>query len=488
MRTEQYAATYDRLRREPAWALLRADNAAEVLGLLRHLLGESDRVLPASILQERLTTELAELRRQGRDLRGTANYYLDQWVSAGWVDRRLAEGAPEDQYELSLATLNVLRALDVLHTEREVATETRLSVVMALVQQLVRDTDPDPTSRLEALHAQKRAIERQIDATLGGEIEVLPDERAQERMREVLAQTRDVGEDFRRYGLRFTELYRRFREQVVMDDRSRGQLLADVFEQSDVIAESRAGKTFSAFWRLLTDPESMATLEASLDVMLARPFAQALPRNERLFLARLPTALLDGASAVANMRTAFSRSLRAFVVRREWQEHRRLIELLASGKKAALDLRDSRRPESQLGTRLRLTSATFASIGMWKTFEPGGQLTASPLMLAERSGISAEQIAKDILESDIDFRALADNLREYLRSRSQCSVGDLVEAFDAPQGLGTLLGYIDLGSRHGVVAHGQFETVCWRTPAGTERSARIPVIYFMAEAAEGIYD
>jgi len=38
-------------------------------------------------------------------------------------------------------------------------------------------------------------------------------------------------------------------------------VLDALFAGVDVIGESDAGKTFAAFWRLLTDPEQSATLE-----------------------------------------------------------------------------------------------------------------------------------------------------------------------------------------------------------------------------------
>jgi len=36
---------------------------------------------------------------------------------------------------------------------------------------------------------------------------------------------------------------------------NRGEVLDSLFAGIDLIAESEVGRTFSAFWRLLTDPE-----------------------------------------------------------------------------------------------------------------------------------------------------------------------------------------------------------------------------------------
>ena len=68
-----------------------------------------------------------------------------------------------------------------------------------------------------------------------------------------------------------------------------------------------------------------------------------------------------------------------------------------------------------------------------------------------------------------------------LAERAQCSIGQLLLRFPAEQGLGTVVGYLTLGSRHGVVSHGTVETVQWRGGDGVVRAARIPLVHFLGE-------
>lgn len=106
MNPHAYATRFDRLRSEPTWRLLTANLAPDVLGLLRHLLYDSERTVAGPALLARLTTELDLLRTQGRDLAGDARYYLREWVTQGWVERRFPEGSDEELYELSAAGLD----------------------------------------------------------------------------------------------------------------------------------------------------------------------------------------------------------------------------------------------------------------------------------------------------------------------------------------------------------------------------------------------
>jgi len=52
--------------------------------------------------------------------------------------------------------------------------------------------------------------------------------------------------------------------------------------------------------------------------------------------------------------------------------------------------------------------------------------------------------------------------------------------FPASQGLGSVVGYVALGSRHGVPA-GREEIVEWQGGDEQYRKARIPAIYFLRE-------
>lgn len=486
MKPLQYASTFDRLRNEPAWRLLTANLASEVLALLQHLLNDTDRVLPGSVLTERLATELSLMRSKGHELSGVAAYYVRDWLKEGWLERHLSEDAGEEEYELSTAALEALRVVNSLHTQRPLATESRLALVMASLETLARDTDDDDASRLERLYEERKRIDEQIDAVTHGEAPIIDPERAVERVREVIGLARELSEDFRRVRQQFTDLNREFREKIIQDEGSRGQVLADLFAGRDVIAESSAGKTFSAFWSLLTDPEQSTYLETSLDSVTRREFMRLLPKEDRVFLTGLTRTLLDRAGSVNNVQTGFAKSLRVYVQSREYQEHRRLTKLLHSAKSDALAVRGVLRPEKATGMALALSSGTFHSIGRWKLFDPPLTLTTHDLEAAEEAEISLEAVQAAIEQGEIDFRTLYANLQEILMHQSQITIGGLMEAYPPAQGLGTVVGYLSIGAKHGEFSGERTERVHWASQGGTERVADIPLVYFVAERREEI--
>ncbi|OGU20530.1 MAG: hypothetical protein A2580_06935 [Hydrogenophilales bacterium RIFOXYD1_FULL_62_11] len=481
-----YATRFDRLRTEPTWRLLSANLAPDVLGLLRYLLYDGERTVSGPTLLARLTTELDLLRTQGRDLAGDARYYLRDWVTQGWLERRLPEGGDEELYELSAPGLQALRIIASLDQQREAATESRLSLVMSQLQRLSRATETDPMVRLEQLYEERRRIDAEIDAVASGEVSVLDPKRALADLREILNLARDLSEDFQRVRDRFTALYQNFRERIIQEDGQRGKVLAEVFDGVDVIAQTEEGQAFHAFWSLLIDPEQSALLEASIDALSRRDFASTLPRDERLFLSRMTRTLLERAGSVNDKQTGFARSLRSFVQSHEYKEQRRLTRLLQSTKADGLAVRAMLRPENPVGYTLQLSSATFRSLGQWKLHVPVQGIVPGELEEGEASTIELEDIAAAVQESDIDFRALADNVRQVLDHASQVSIGGLLAQFPATQGLGTVVGYLALGVRHGVVVRDQSEAVGWEVGDRTV-CASIPMVYFVSERKDEVH-
>jgi hypothetical protein len=86
-----------------------------------------------------------------------------------------------------------------------------------------------------------------------------------------------------------------------------------------------------------------------------------------------------------------------------------------------------------------------------------------------------------VAQSEIDFRTLEEHIAELLAARGQVTVAELLRAYPAGQGLGTVVGYLALGLRDGIVAAGT-DRVSWRGRDGVERSARIPRVYFVGGA------
>ena len=465
------------------WKLLASTNAPFTLAILQSNLFESEQRLAASILHERVANDLAALRHTGADLPRNAQEYVTEWLLNGYVERRFLPGEPEEQYELSAATTAAIRFVQSLDTSYTAATESRLSLVIDALVRLAEDTDTDKARRIARLVAERDRIDREIEAVERGETKVLPAATAYERAKEIIALADDLVGDFRRVRDQFDHLHRDLRQKIMEDGPSRGTVLESLFAGIDLIGESPAGRSFLAFWRLLTDPRESAAMDQALDDVLAREFARDLDSKDRRFLMSLMSTLLRQGGTVHEVFQGFAKSLKQFVASREYLEQRRLQQALKATQRAALSVKDQIKPGHWLDYSLELTSSRIRSASQWTLYDPATRPLPAGMTTGRAAGIDLETIGDLVARSEIDFRSLREDILTILRQEGQASIAQVLARFPARQGLGSVVGLLTLGVRHGVPAPEQAERVTWVGEDGIERNARIPKFYFSNEKA-----
>lgn len=476
-------AGYRKLREQTLWRLLAADHAPEIIGLLQTLLMTGDRRLPASILHERLQHHLDAINASelSRDLPRTAQAYVADWLTLGFLERRLPEGASEEEYELSAQAVQAIRFIASLEAPRSAATESRLSLVIQQLVQLAEQTETDPAARLTALYAERDHLDAEIARVSAGKVATLDAKRAMERTREVIQLADELAEDFRRVRDDFEQLNRDFRERIIDDDGERGELLDRLFEGVDVIGESEAGRSFNAFWALLNDVEQSAQLDAALEAVLSRGFARRLQRHERQFLRGLTRVMLERGGGVHDVMQHFARSLRGFVQSRGYLEQRRLNQLLKQAQAEALQLRDEIRANQRTPYTLNLTTSRLRSLSQWRLHDPRNTQVDGRIVANDQAAISLDSVGDLVAQSEINFRGLRRDLHELLAEHDQLTIGEVLQRRPAEQGLGSVIGFLSLATRYGLVADDRLEDVEWQGGDGRWRQARIPLVWFTKE-------
>lgn len=480
MKTLQATAALRNLRDQPLWRLLAALKAPVVIAILQSLFMEGERSLPTSALHERLAREIDLLRGTGEDMPLTPQAYVAEWLNQGWLTRRFLPGATEEEYELSAEALGAIRFIVGILKPRMATTESRLSLVIQQLTKLAEETDTNPSSRLAALHAERARIEKAIADIESKGVRVLPTERALERAREIITLAEELTGDFRKVRDEFDHLNRGLRQSLMENEGSRGDVLEALFAGVDLIGESEAGRTFSAFWSLLTDSEQAANLLESLDSVSARAFSRQLEPRERKFLLGLTGTLLDEGSGVHDVLQNFARSLKTFVQSREFLEQRRLHSLLREATQAALAVKESIRANQPLDYTLMLTSSRLRSASQWQLYDPDLRVTNHEMGEAPPSELDLEAVSELVRQSEIDLKTLKLHVLDVLERHSQASIADVLHYFPAEQGLGSVVGYVFLGSRHGEVTAGT-ELVAWTGNDAVDRKARVPAIFFVRE-------
>jgi hypothetical protein len=450
-----------------------------VLGILEFRFPPGVR-LSASEAAEVIGQDLDELRMQGEDVTKPSQGYLSDWVANGYLERRLLPGDTEESYELSASAAAAVSFASSLVAPRVSATESRLSTVLHQVGRLAEDTDADRESRLRSLRVERDRINEKIRQVEESGVRVIDPRLAVERAREIIALSSDLISDFTRVRADFEALNRDLRHRIVEGSDQRSETLDRLFAGMDLIAESEAGRSFNAFWRMLMDHRQRGLLDDFLEVILSRDFAVGLAEDERLFLYSLSDALLERGGGVHLTHERLARSLRDFVRSNDYAEQRRLGELLRQANTAALSISDRISPRALISLELELSGASIKSIDQWTLKDPALGYEPKSLEAAADFDISLEDVASQVRSAEIDFRSLKEHVSEALKDHAQVSIAELVDRYGADQGLGTILGYLHLGYRIAELV-GETEAVSWTGIDGIHREASIPRLYFLKE-------
>ncbi|MBH0119473.1 DUF3375 domain-containing protein [Rhodococcus sp. NPDC003382] len=462
-----------RLQRDhQAWSLLRADNAAVVLALLARHFDHGTRRLPAPELFELLDTDLQELRDEGFDLPRTGQAYCADWVRAGYLLRRPSTDSREETLEPTESTFAALAFVSGLTSTTSSVTESRLTTLSSQLQALARDSDPRSESRLAALRAERDALDRQIAAVESGDFPVLDGTRAAERAKEILALAGEIPGDFARVRAELDSLNRELRARILDDEGDRGDTLGEVFRGVDLIGNSDAGRSFTGFYDMIIDPERSSQLDAWIEVVLQRSFAQLLDLAERRRFRSLLTEMETSGSEVHATMTSLSRSLRHFVQSRHYEEHRRLQRLLRSAQQQALEVARRRKPYDLLDLELVRIGMSIDSVAALQLHNPADDLVAEPVVSQPAGEVDLDELRRIVRESEIDLDELAGNVAATLGARGRATIGDVLQDHPATQGLASAVGLLVLAAEHGHPMDGT-EDISWTSPRGNVRIASI---------------
>ena len=420
--------------------------------------------------------DLDELRDAGFPLPQTAQQYVAGWIRDGILIRRPTE-AREETVELSRSASDAIRFVGAVEQPQSTVTSSRLSNVADLLAGLARDSDPVPTSRLEALRAEREALDAEIARVESGDFEPLSDAAASERLREILRLAEEVPGDFAKVADDFDQLNQGLREQIINQDGSRGGVLARVFEGVDVIEESDAGRTFTAFHRLLLDPSLTDSFDQAVDAVLERSFTRALAGPDAAFLRQFLTTLQRESAQVRQTLTSFSRSLRRFVETQEYREHKRLAAALDRAEQAAYAALQELSPIHQIGRGIDLTSMPISSIGSWSLHNPADLRSAVDVEAHDSAELDIEHLRALVRLTEIDFPELQRHVAATLEDVPTATVGEVLARFPATQGLASIVGMMLLATENATRVPGD-EEWAWASPSGRTKIVRGPRYVF----------
>lgn len=485
MSTRRTATHFDRAQaQDVAWRLLRADLAPVVVAVLgEHLTGD-ERVRAAPALYQLLEADFQDLRAAGFHIPREPQAYCAEWTRDGYLNRRPTAASREETFELTPAALDAIRFLQDRQDPRTSTTESRLATIAQQVRALAQETNPDTTERLRSLRAERDRLDAQIDRLEAGRDDVLDEDRARERLGELLALARELPHDFTRVRWELEHLHRELMNELLEQSGSRGDVLDDLFAGVDRLEASDAGRTFSAFFDLVLDLERSEEFDENIARILTRPFARDLPRDRRRALGRLMTVLQDRGHDVNDVMASLSRGLRRFVQSEQFQQTRQLNAALHRASRTARDLAGVLPPYRRLDVRLALTSAEIVQVASWSLHDPSDSRTA-PVVDDDVAGLPMDpaELRAMARATEIDFDELTGAVNDTVAGRGHATIGQVLGRHPATQGLASVVGLLVLAQEHAEHVDGVPEPVAWTGEDGTERRATVARHLFTQEIA-----
>lgn len=476
---------YDELahfrRAHPAWRLLCSDHAPLVLGFLGRVFVDANAgSISAPVLTEALDDELYALNQQLGD--GTfprpAAEYLDEWAASerGWLRKHYPPGSDEPHYDVSPAVEKAARWVDDLRPRDFIGTESRLNTIFELLRQIVHGSDTDAGRRLAALRRERAQIDAAIARAEVGDIDLLDPVGQRDRYQQLARTARELLADFREVEENFRRLDRRLREQIAGWTGSKGELLDQMVGSRSTIAQSDQGRSFQAFYDFLLSAERQAELT---DLLGRLGELEALADYDAR-LSRIHFDWIDASERTQATVRQLSEQLRRFLDDQVWLENRRVVDLVRGIEAKALQARgggagitmeiDDTKVEMVLPTERPLHSrSTRPPLDSTQVHAGNGDFDSSALL---------DQV-------HVDREALLQVVLGALRRQSQVALEDVVAAHPLRHGLAELVGYLALHEPGLDIVFDEDgrAQVTWSSPDG-ERAADLPRVTFARRVTE----
>ncbi len=468
-------------RIHPAWRLLRADNAALVIGFLQMtFLDRNLRTIPQHELVTRLDDYLFMLRESGLGddaFPQSATAYLDTWASDdnAWLRKFYQAGSDEPQFDVMPAAERAISWIASLEQRRFVGTESRLLTVIALLRQIVEGTEADPEIRIAELEKRKAAIDVEIADIRGGRLSLMDAAQVQDRFVQMETTARQLLSDFRQVEANFRDLDRSARERIAGWDSGKGALLSEIFGDRDMIADSDQGKSFRAFWTFLMSPARQEELTALLHDAFTLEAVQRLSPDRRLL--RVHYDWLEAGEVAQRTVARLSEQLRRLLDDRVLLENRRIVQIIRRIEQEAIALR-SEPPHEAAFMELDDPAPEFTLVMDRPLHTVPAKAQLDDRLVQNGDAIVSADALFD--QFYVDRGRLLARIRATLAHRDQASLADIVGSYPLEHGLAELVTYLALASDHPatVIDDARTETIAWCDAQGIDRQAHVPLVIF----------
>jgi len=455
--------------------LLNADNFAFILSFF-HFVFEKNRLITithSKILQY-LDDYLFMLNQDYNEVFAKeAKHYLEDFTNAGYLKKYYGDDE-EPIYEMTPHTQKALEWIEGLEKKEFVGSRSKFNIIFELLEDLEFEAKLNDKQRIKKLKNQKKEIDKQIEAIESKRDLRFDSSRIKEHFMQIEEIARKLKYDFSEIEYNFRDLNSHVMEQIATKDDYKGEILGSIFEEEDKIRDSDQGKSFFAFWQLLTDAKRNEKLSLMLENLYEMQTIKEFDRDKKL--RNLKYDLLQSGEKVSKVSSKLIEQLRRFLDDRIWIENRRILELCKSIEKSAIEIK-TKEPKNRNFFYIKDDKVKINSI-----------FSKSLYKIKETQEFKNEIVQKEIeidMESFynqffVDEEDLKRNIKNILLHQRQCTTLDIVKKFTVKKGVAELIGYISIAknSDNAIVDDKEKQIISVVDNDGIIKNIKMPKIIF----------
>lgn len=365
--------------------------------------------------------------------------YLDDFANDknGYL-RKYHGDEDEPLYELTPYANKALEFVESLQKNEFIASRSKFNIIFELLEDLEFETNMDDLQRVKKLELEKKDIDLQIEAIKAKKDLRFDSSRIKEHYIQLEEIVRKLKYDFSEMEYNFRDLNKLAMEEIALKDDVKSGVLDSIFEIEDSIRDSDQGKSFFAFWQLLTDAKKSDKLTKLLENLYEIETIKNIDDDKKL--QDIKYTLLKGGEKIYKVSAKLIEQLRRFVDDRVWIENKRVLELCREIDKLAIEIKDKAPIKKDFfhikGDRVKIDSI----------FEKS-------LYTKKKTQEFTREDTKQEIEIDmdsfynlffVDEEKLKRNISQMLFNKPQCTLVELTCEFKVTKGVSELVSYISI--------------------------------------------
>ena len=457
--------------------LINSDNFAFALSFFDFVFNQKRFLsINASMIEEFLEDFLYDLNKTYGDIfPKSAKDYLSDWTNNGFL-KKYYDSSGEIVYEITPYTKSALEFIEGLDKSEFIGSRTKFNIIFELLEELEFETNLSDEERIKALKKQKDEIDEKIEKIKKKEYLKFDKSRVKEHYLQIVEQSRKLLYDFSQIEYNFRELNKDVASKILGANSTKDRLLGSIFDIEERIRQSDQGKSFFAFWQLLTNAQKSEQLTKMIENLYKNE--TILEFDEDKSLKNLKFDLLNNAQKISKTTNRLVEQLRRFLDDKVWLEHKKILELCKSIQKNAIEVKQNP-PKQRVFMEIDGTKVPVDSVFEKRLYTIKKKSEFTHEINEQKETVDLSDFYNIFY---VDEEKLKQNINYFLQIKTQVSLEEVVQRFPVKKGIAELISYLSLAKKdENSLIYEESITLEIEDENGYKKRVKMPKVVFVRE-------